>query len=248
MFLGSPNPCRTQGVDCQSKVETSSEDSNPKKSQGGLKRNVRRARRHQQGPSQRDAGLDRQQQEAGLPPTRSPDPISRKACPRYHPGLLHTSYLPEGKYFSPEEENKAGAPAPSHHEQLLQAGESSQPEGLFQQDGVEARGLPGSLLIYHLQQTTAACFLLPASLQGHHPDTRAGPSSSPHQAVRISPIFGQNKVFLCLLSARAVKEGDLKACGTCAQQRGCERVCRRTELLIKTARSDAIERLVVTLC
>lgn len=191
--MGGPNLCHTQGADCQGKAETSSEDSSPKKTRGGLKRNMSQARRHQQGPSQRDAGLDGQQQEAGLPPTHSPDPISRKADPKYHPSILHTSCLPK---------------------------------------------------IYHLQQTTAFCSLLPSRV--------TIPARSQHQGrsqqLRISPILGQNEAFLCLLSARAVKEGDLKACGTCAQQRGCGRVCRRTELLIKTARSDAIERLVVTLC
>ena len=29
--MGGPNLCRTQGADCQSKAETSSEDSSPKK-------------------------------------------------------------------------------------------------------------------------------------------------------------------------------------------------------------------------
>lgn len=166
VFLGGPNPCRTQGADCQGKAETSSEDSSPKK------------------------------------------------------------------------KTKAGAPAPSHHEQLLQGGESAQPEGLFQQDGVGARGLPGSLLIYHLQQTTAFCSLLPSRV--------TIPTPGPVPAAQNFPNFGAERgIFVPFVP---VKEGDLKACGTCAQQRGCGRVCRRTELLIKTARSDAIERLVVTLC
>lgn len=64
-----------------------------------------------------------------------------------------------------------------------------------------------------------------------------------------SLLLGQKvAVFLPFVSTGCNAREDLKACGTCAQQRGCGRVCRRTELLIKIAQSDAIERLVVTLC
>lgn len=139
-------------------------------------------------------------------------------------------------------------------------GEYSQPEGLSVRTTQKCRGSQVHCFVIVSSRpqppgaapagVLSAPFFPPGSPSLGAADTRAGPSSSLCQAVRISTNLGQNGAFLHLLSVQFcdAREGDLKACGTCAQQRGCGCVCRRTELLIKTARSDAIERLVVTLC
>lgn len=77
----------------------------------------------------------------------------------------------------------------------------------------------------------------PGSVQGPQPQTSS-----------ISALTGRMRPFSSFVQAGcSAREGALKACGTCVERRGGG-VCERTELLIKIAQSDAIERLVVTLC
>lgn len=83
-------------------------------------------------------------------------------------------------------------------------------------------------------------WVAPGSVQGSQPRTSSISARTEAERGLFHPF---------VRAGCSAREGALKARCTCTcREEGVGGVCQRTELLIKIAQSDAIERLVVTLC